>query len=106
MTMAIEPTGPSTTNINTSSGSSQTTNVQADTIDKNKNKSINKGPGDAVTLTATAEKLKTLEEKLAAVPEVDSERVAKIREALNSGQYKVDSESTAEKFLEFEKSLS
>jgi len=104
--MAIEPTGPSPTNVNTSSGSSQTTNVQADTIDKNKNTSLNKGLTDAVTLTPTAEKLKTLEEKLAAVPEVDSERVAKIRAAIDSGQYTVNAESTAEKFLDFEKSLS
>ena len=106
MTMAIEPTGPSTTNINTSSGSSQTTSVQADAIDKNKNNSIDKVLTDAVTLSATAEKLKAIEEKLAAVPEVDSDRVAQIREAINSGQYKIDSESTAEKFLDFEKSLS
>ena len=104
--MAIEPTGPSTTNINTSSGSSQTTDVKTDALDKNKNKSVNNTTADAVTLTATAEKLKALEEKLAAVPEVDSERVAQLREAINTGQYKIDAESTAEKLIDFEKSLS
>ncbi len=104
--MAIEPTSPSTTNINTSSGSNKTSSVQSDTTDKNTSKSANKILADAVTLTATAEKLKALEEKLAAVPEVDSERVAQIREAISSGQYKIDTESTAEKFLNFEKSLS
>ena len=104
--MAIEPTGPSTTNINTSSGSSQTTDVKTDALDKNKNKSVINTTADAVTLTATAEKLKALEEKLAAVPEVDSERVAQLREAINTGQYKIDAESTAEKLIEFEKLLS
>ena len=106
MTMAIEPTGPSTTNINTSSGSSQTTDVKTEALDKNKNKSVINTTADAVTLTATAEKLKALEEKLAAVPEVDSERVAQLREAINTGQYKIDAESTAEKLIEFEKLLS
>jgi len=104
--MAIEPTGPSTTNINTSSGSSQTTDVKTEALDKNKNKSVINTTADAVTLTATAEKLKALEEKLAAVPEVDSERVAQLREAINTGQYKIDAESTAEKLIEFEKLLS
>jgi len=104
--MAIEPTGPSTTNINTSSGSSQTTDVKTDALDKNKNKSVNNTTADAVTLTATAQMLKALEEKLAAVPEVDSERVAQLREAINAGQYKIDAESTAEKLIDFEKSLS
>ena len=106
MTMAIEPTGPSTTNINTSSGSSQTTDVKTEALDKNKNKSVINTTADAVTLTATAEKLKALEEKLAAVPEMDSERVAQLREAINTSQYKIDAESTAEKLIEFEKLLS
>ena len=106
MTMAIEPTGPSTTNINTSSGSSQTSDVKADVLNKNKNKSVGITVADAVTLTDTAKMLKALEQKLAAVPEVDTERVAQLREAINSGQYKVDAESTAEKLLDLEMSLS
>ena len=104
--MAIEPTGPSTTNINTTSGSSQTSDVKADVLNKNKNKSVGITVADAVTLTDTAKMLKALEQKLAAVPEVDTERVAQLREAINSGQYKVDAESTAEKLLDLEMSLS
>ena len=106
MTMAIEPTGPSTTNINTSSGSSQTTDVKADALIINKTKSVGNTRTDAVTLTDTAKLLKSLEQKLAAVPEVDTERVEQLREAINSGQYKIDTESTAEKLLDFETSLS
>ena len=104
--MAIEPTGPSTTNINTSSASSQTSDVKADVLNKNKSKSVGNTVADAVTLTDTAKMLKALEEKLAAVPEVDTERVDQLREAINSGQYKVDAESTAEKLLDLEMSLS
>lgn len=60
---------------------------------------------DTVTLTDTASRLYGLENTLANLPVVDSQRVEGIQRALEQGTFEVDYERTAAKFLSFERDL-
>lgn len=61
--------------------------------------------GESVSLSNQAKNLKQVEQKLADLPEVDDDRVAKIRAALEDGTYKIDAEKLAQKMLEMDKSI-
>ncbi|MEM7209402.1 MAG: flagellar biosynthesis anti-sigma factor FlgM [Pseudomonadota bacterium] len=65
----------------------------------------NTGTADAVSLTNTAESLQELERSLAVDAKISSEKVDAIKQALNSGEYKIDPDLIAEKFLEVERAL-
>lgn len=58
--------------------------------------------GDKVTLTDTAAKLKALESDLSNQPVVDGSKVRDMQTSINSGNYKVDPESIADKMINFE----
>lgn len=60
---------------------------------------------DSVSLTDTAARLRSLEASLAELPEVDSERVAAIQQAIEDGSYQINAESIADKLLNFEASF-
>jgi negative regulator of flagellin synthesis FlgM len=60
---------------------------------------------DAVTITNQASKLKALEDSVSTQSVVDSERVEQLKSAIDSGDYKVDPQRVAEKFLQFESNL-
>jgi negative regulator of flagellin synthesis FlgM len=60
---------------------------------------------DVVTITPSAAKLQAVEQKLASIPVVDQARVDQLRNAIESGQYKVDPQRTAEKLLQMESAL-
>ena len=51
---------------------------------------------------AEASRLRAMADRLAAMPEVDHERVAAIKQAIADGSYKVDPRGIAEKLMEFE----
>jgi negative regulator of flagellin synthesis FlgM len=61
---------------------------------------------DTVSLTDTAARLKGLEKTIAALPVVDTHRVEHIKKALANGSYAIDDKKVAEKFNDFEQSLS
>ncbi|WP_336368228.1 flagellar biosynthesis anti-sigma factor FlgM [Marinobacter sp. C2H3] len=61
--------------------------------------------GENVNLSNQAKSLKQLETKLGDYPEVDDDKVAQIRAALENGTYKVDAEKLAQKMLEMDKSI-
>ncbi len=63
------------------------------------------GSQDVVNLTSAAETLKQLEKSLASEAEVSIERVAAIKQAITSGDYKIDPDLIAKKFLEVERAL-
>jgi negative regulator of flagellin synthesis FlgM len=54
---------------------------------------------DSVSLSSNAQSLKSAGEKLQKLPEVNEKRVAEIRAALESGEYKVDDLVLADKLL-------
>ena len=60
---------------------------------------------DLLNLTGQAQTLKALEQDLAKSPEFDAERVAELKQALSSGQYRVDARTIAEKLLAMESKL-
>lgn len=61
---------------------------------------------DAVSVSDTATRLKAAEARLAQQPEVDAARVSEMREKIESGDYRVDSQAVAEKLLQLDQSLS
>ena len=61
---------------------------------------------DTVSITDTANQLKALEANVAQLPVVDTQRVEAAREAIDSGQYKVNPENVADRLLAFENQLS
>ncbi|HET8710201.1 MAG TPA: flagellar biosynthesis anti-sigma factor FlgM [Spongiibacteraceae bacterium] len=63
---------------------------------------VAKAATDSVNLSAQAQALKTLEEKLQKQPDVNEKRVAEIKAALASGNYSVDDLVVAEKLLGFD----
>ena len=58
-----------------------------------------------VTLSARAAQLKELETQLAAIPVVDRARVESIKEAIASGQYRVDTGNIAQGLLDSVKEM-
>ena len=73
---------------------------------------LSKDPGapavskDTVTLTNSAAEMLKLEERLASIPDIDSARVAAIKEQIESGTYKVNAEKIVDNLLNVEKDLS
>lgn len=55
--------------------------------------------GDTVQLSEAAKALQNVEKKLADTPEVDSARVEKLKQAIESGNYQINAERIAERFL-------
>ncbi len=72
-----------------------------DSSDSNSSSSSS-GNADTVSLTDMASRLKSLEQKLGEQPEIDQARVARIRDALSSGEFRIDPERVADKMLDFE----
>ena len=54
---------------------------------------------DSVSLNDMATHLKSLEQKLASQSAIDQENVNRIRDAITSGEYRIDPQSVAEKLL-------
>ncbi len=60
---------------------------------------------DTVKLTSSAQLLERLEKSLQTLPAVDSQRVAEIRSAIESGDYEINSQAIADAMMRFERSL-
>ena len=61
--------------------------------------------GDTVTLTDSARSLQKIEEAVAKAPVVNASKVAAVKQAVNSGTYKIDAGRVADKMLQFERGL-
>lgn len=61
--------------------------------------------GDHVTLTESARALQKIEEAVAKAPVVNSQKVAAVKQAVNSGTYQVNAPRVADKILQFERGL-
>lgn len=60
---------------------------------------------DAVELTDTAHRLKSIEARLARLPDVDQSRVNELRQRIESGQYRPDPARIAAKLMRMERDL-
>ena len=59
-------------------------------------------PVDKVSLTSDAHQLQQLEKTIAAIPVADHARVSRVKQAIASGGYKVDSQDVAKKLARTE----
>lgn len=57
---------------------------------------------DSVELSSTAKQLDSLKKAIDNTPEVDQDRVNAVKQALEAGELKIDSNALAKKMLEFE----
>lgn len=57
------------------------------------------GTRDSVELSAQGQSMSRLEERVGQLPDVDSERVANIKQAILEGRFEVDAERVAERLL-------
>ena len=62
-------------------------------------------PGDRVSLTPEAQRLKALEASVAQQPVVDAQKVERIRNELAQGRYQIDPERVADKMMQFEQQV-
>jgi negative regulator of flagellin synthesis FlgM len=60
---------------------------------------------DHVTLTDSARSLQKIEEAVAKTPVVNAAKVAAVKQAINSGTYKIDPAQIAGKLLKYERGL-
>lgn len=82
---------------NTATGRAQSTAARADV----NNNATAAGPAerDGVVLSQEAQSLGRLEDRINALPEVNSERVAEIRQAIAEGRFQINAERIAENLL-------
>ena len=57
------------------------------------------------TLTGEATSLQALQRELSVAPAIDPARVAEVRQALESGSYRIDPAKIAERMLDLDKQL-
>ncbi|MFK8029893.1 MAG: flagellar biosynthesis anti-sigma factor FlgM [Gammaproteobacteria bacterium] len=60
---------------------------------------------DTIQLTGEARLMQAVEQKLGSIPEVDSKRVEDVRSRIETGNYTVSAERTADKMLSMEQSM-
>ncbi len=65
--------------------------------------SANPASEDTVKISATAQALQNAQAQLDTQPEVDSDRVAELKKAIESGEYQVDAQRVAGRMLQFDK---
>ncbi len=61
--------------------------------------------GDTVSLTNASAQLRSLENTLAELPVVDTQRVESIKQAIADGSYQVNAENVANKLINLEQGL-
>ena len=64
-----------------------------------------KSATDTVNLTSSAKLLERLDKTLAALPAVDSQRVAEIKTAIENGDYEIDSDAIADAMIRLDRSF-
>ena len=61
--------------------------------------------GDSLRLAGEATSLQALQRELSTAPAIDQARVAEVRQALESGSYRIDPAKIAERMLDLDKQL-
>ncbi len=66
---------------------------------------ITENERDTVSLSAESAQVRGLQNRLGDIPEVDAEKVARIKKEIANGNYPVDSKAIADNLLQLEKAL-
>lgn len=102
--MAIDLSGLSSRP--TTGGTNRVSSTPADTSAKSGNQGPESSSGvETVKLSAEAQTLQKLEEQVAQLPDVDTDRVARIKQAIEDGSYSTNSERVAAKLMQLEDQL-
>lgn len=105
MSVDLNGIGPGQVNTpRTTADKSSNQSAQAPSGEQNKAQSP-AARGENVNLSSQAKNLNQLEQKLGEYPEMDDDRIAQIRSALEDGSYKVDANKLAQKMLDMDKSI-
>ncbi|SEG58839.1 flagellar biosynthesis anti-sigma factor FlgM [Marinobacterium lutimaris] len=64
--------------------------------------SVHQGSPDTVKISDAAQAIQGAAQKLESEPDVNSDRVAELKAAIDSGEYKVDAERVADRMLAFD----
>ncbi|WP_432697693.1 flagellar biosynthesis anti-sigma factor FlgM [Marinobacterium sp. YM272] len=104
--MAIDLIGPSSTP-NSGGRGNKVNNEQQSTTGKaggsgGAQPSVNQAPVDTVKISEAALAAQNVAKELKSEPEVNSDRVAELKAAIDSGEYKVNAERVADRMLAFE----
>lgn len=103
--MPIEINGLSTNHSSNRQRSEATKSSGDDGKAKQSQSGSTPAASDSVHLSDEARGLQKLEEKANSLPDVDMDRVAEIKTAIENGTYKPDPEKIAEKMLQFDNLL-
>ena len=102
--MAININGPTATQVNanksqksTGTESSQSSAIAAGTEDAKSD--------DVVQVSDRAQVLKAVEDRIHQMPDIDQEKVDRIRNAITNGEYQIDYDKLAAAFRRFETGL-
>ena len=95
--MVIDPGNNLNAANNASAGKTRQANAQP--TEGSAKKSASTQTSDSVSLSTTGQNMAKLEAAVAQTPAVDEAKVAQVKAAITSGQYKVDADSIADKML-------
>lgn len=74
-------------------------------VSKSGNGTVNADSNDSVQLSDQAQVLKSVEDRIQQMPDIDQDKVDKIRNAITNGDYNIDYDNLAAAFRRFESSL-
>ena len=81
------------------------TRIKNEAADGGTGESRQQSETDTVSLTSTASKMRDIERSLKAESPVNAQRVQAMRQAIDNGEYRVDSDRVADKMIDFESSF-
>jgi negative regulator of flagellin synthesis FlgM len=103
--MAINNISSSLNGLSSNTGSSKTTKQTSASESGRSSVSSGSVAQDSVKLTEQAQSLGSLQQKITDSPDTDDNKVASIKAAIDSGDYKINSDRIASKMLTQENAL-
>ncbi len=104
MAMAINTDGVSPS-LTRSAPQGQTSRTNQAPVSPAADKLGERADTDKVSLTGTAETLRKLETAIASAPDMNTDRVERVKNAIARGEYAVDNNRVAEKMIALERML-
>jgi len=103
--MPIEITGQNNNPVQTDRNNRPENNVSRSEPSVDQQANGRPSTADTVSLTETSAQIRSLENSLAELPVVDTQRVESIRQAIADGSYQVNAQTVADKLIDFEQTL-